>query len=416
MVTRLAFILGGSAVVAAIWWFTLPGDTTFAKPSVGSWVARWLRWLVVRPVLWVMSWPHLFERFVPGDAPEPMPSTVVWRDGCVELRRYSQGPGPVVLIVHAFVSGAAILDLTPRRSLVRHLSEQGFDVFLLDWGRAGRAESGDGLDQYAARLLEAERQALAIAGAQELHLLGYCAGGMLSLMRLASHPAEHVRTFTGLAPPVDMAVPVTGGMGVVLSAKSLKPVLALDQRGCVPGQLIRESFHILRPKVLASMRDLIRNRNNPLFVREFKALSRWTWNQPPIPGALFFDLVELYRSNALFQGTWELLGKRVDLRNVITPTLLAVSARDHIVPVGSSLALQGSTSGRLETMICQTGHVSMITGDTGRATLWPRIVEWLREGSPGKQKESRSAAKTGRTRRRGTGDDQPRRSRAAGTK
>ncbi|HEX9697369.1 MAG TPA: alpha/beta fold hydrolase [Actinomycetota bacterium] len=404
LATRLAVVFAALVAVPAVWWFTLPAgtDRSLVKPSVRAYVARFARWICARPVLWAMSWPHMLERFVRGDAPESAPHTVVWRDGPAELRRYSESPGPVVLIVHALVSDAAILDLTPQRSLVRHLREQGFDVFLLDWGRASRAQRDDGFEQYAARLLEAERQTLTAAGVKEFHLVGYCAGAMLSLMRLASQPAEHVRTFTALAPPVDMDVPVTGGMGVVLSAKSLKPVVALDHRGCVPGQLIRESFHILRPKVLASMRALISNRHDAHFVREFKALSRWTWNQPPVPGALFFDLVELFRSNALFQGTMALLGSPVDLRNVTTPTLLAVSGRDHIVPLGSSLALQNRIGGRLETLICQTGHVSMITGDTGRATMWPRLVEWLRENTPqpAAAKKPRSTAKKKRTPRR----------------
>lgn len=374
--------LGATIITGAIaWWLVLPSDTAkdLVKPSPFSYVARLGRTLAARPILWLMSWPHALERLVRGTPPEATPSTVIWNDGPAELRRYTREGGRPVLIVHSLVSSAALLDLTPTRSLVRHLRESGFDVFLLDWGRPGKADCNDGFEQYVARLIQAERVAMNASGSDHLQLIGYCAGATLALMRLGAKPHPSIRSFAALAPPVDMEAPAPGGMRVVLGADWLKPILALDHRGCVPGQLIREAFHILKPKALATVRELLRHRRDPMFVSEYLALSRWTWNQPAVPGAAFFDLVDMFRANSLQAGTMKLGRDPVVLSSIRLPTFVAVASRDHIVPTGSSLSLDGRLGGSVETMICQTGHVAMITGDRGRTQLWPRLVGWLED-------------------------------------
>ena len=64
---------------------------------------------------------------------------VVWTRGKARLYRYEpekekKHPVPV-LLVYALILRPYILDLLPGNSLVEHLLGEGFDVYLLDWGR-----------------------------------------------------------------------------------------------------------------------------------------------------------------------------------------------------------------------------------------------------------------------------------------
>ncbi|MGH2785113.1 MAG: alpha/beta fold hydrolase, partial [Actinomycetota bacterium] len=336
-------------------------------------LARSLRAWWVRAILWWASWPHVIDVIlrVHRAAVEPTDSDVVWTNGRVSLRRIRNGAarGTPVLIVHALVSQPWILDLATGHSLVGALSEAGLDVFVLDWGEPTRADAGRGMAAYAADLLVAEERVSAESGSPKLHLLGYCSGATLCLVRLGGWDHGRVASFAAVAPPVDLAVP--GGMTTAMGSRWLKPVLMLDGDGCLPAATIRESFHMLRPEALRTVGRAFRRRRNPAFRRVYDPLSRWAYEQRRIPGGLFFDSVELHRTNALFEGGLEVDGRKIDLSRVAIPVLIAIALRDHIVPVGSSLALASVV--QAETVICPGGHVSMLSGERGRQVLWPGL-------------------------------------------
>ena len=111
------------------------------------------------------------------------PKDTVWRHDKVELWRYRNEavttPTPV-LIVMSLISRSYILDLSPGMSFVQALRDEGFDVYLLDWGIPDEADAGIGLFDYVDHLLPAAVEAvLERSGADELSLIGYCYGGLL---------------------------------------------------------------------------------------------------------------------------------------------------------------------------------------------------------------------------------------------
>ena len=114
------------------------------------------------------------------------PKDVVWQSGKTQLWRYRSDTvtaGTPVLIVMSLVSRSYILDLYPGASFVEALRDAGFDVFLLDWGVPDEREADNGLSTYVEELLPAGiERVLQDSGAQELHLIGYCLGGLLSLL------------------------------------------------------------------------------------------------------------------------------------------------------------------------------------------------------------------------------------------
>ena len=88
------------------------------------------------------------------------------------------------MIVHSLVSRSYVLDLYPGNSAIAFLLGQGLDVYLLDWGVADEAEAANTLETYTDRYLP---DALAAVGG-DVTLLGYCFGGVLSLLAAARRP------------------------------------------------------------------------------------------------------------------------------------------------------------------------------------------------------------------------------------
>jgi poly[(R)-3-hydroxyalkanoate] polymerase subunit PhaC len=364
-------------------WLLTPSSTNHSLLAAGPMrrAGRWYRAAWARAIVWWASWPHLIDRLagVRRAPTEPSPFNEIWRDRSATLRRYRSSPTRRVpiLLVHALVTHPWILDLAPGHSLVEALVDQGFDVFLLDWGDGGADVSRRGFVEYIHALRRAEESVRAAAGAEKVHLIGYCSSATLCLVRLAGWGHDHIASFTGIAPPVDLAVP--SRMAAMMKSRFLKPVLMLDEDGCVPAAYIRESFHALRPQALRTVTRAFRRRRDPVFRLTYYPLARWAFEQRRIPGALFFDMVELYRSNALYEGTaFSLDGSTIDLRSVRAPVLVALATRDHIVPGASSQAL-ASVLPQTEVLVCPSGHVSMISGTGGREVLWPGLTRFLSE-------------------------------------
>ncbi|MDQ4025082.1 MAG: alpha/beta fold hydrolase [Actinomycetota bacterium] len=340
---------------------------------------RWYRSLWLRVPLSLAGWPHLIDVLLgtPRAAVGTTAGEIVWRDGTATLFRFHAEVthDEPVLIVHAVVSQPWILDLTPDRSFVAALVAEGFDVFLLDWGDAGFKQAQRGLGAYVETLLRAETAVLKRSGTERLHQVGYCFGGTLSVMRAAAFAHEHVASIALLAAPVDFAIPA--GLQPLIAHRWFKPVYLLDGSGCVPAEAVRESFHVLRPQAIRTTLRALRRRRDRAFRAVYDPIARWVWEHRRLPGQMFFDLVALFRTNALVEGTLELGGRTARLENIRAPVLVLIPERDHITPSGSSHVLTTRSGLDVTIVNAASGHVSMVAGASARETTWPEIARWL---------------------------------------
>ena len=107
-----------------------------------------------------------------------------------------------LLLVHSLVSKSYIFDLVEGNSVVEALTARGFDVYLTDWGVPDELEANNTLETYADYYLpRMVRAACRASGSEDLNLLGYCFGGVLSLLYAAGHPHDPVRSFAFVATP-----------------------------------------------------------------------------------------------------------------------------------------------------------------------------------------------------------------------
>ena len=344
-------------------------------------VYRGLRSAALRYLLWWASWPHLVEHLVPRLTAPVMatPNVVVWRHGRATVSRFGVWTGPrsgdAVLVVHSVVTRPWILDLLPGRSVVGALVETGYDVYLLDWGDPRRDDATQqGFAGHATVLAEAVRQVAAHSATGRVHVVGYCMGATLALAAVGAWGPGPIASLVLVAPPYDWEVP--GGTAGIVRRPAFMPVLALDGDSCIPAAYVRETFHLLRREVLkAAFARLMRRRD-----REFQtvagALARWTWEQRRVPGALWFDVVDMIRGNTMLNGTLAVGDAPVDLSRVTIPTLIVVTDRDHIVPIASSLALTRAIP-HAEVVRSPAGHVSMLMGKESRTVTVPALLEWL---------------------------------------
>ncbi|QCI80093.1 alpha/beta fold hydrolase [Hankyongella ginsenosidimutans] len=106
------------------------------------------------------------------------------------------GDGPPVLLVPSLINPSWVLDLEPRRSLVRDLRQRGHRCFLIDWGEPTGEELGFDIGDYITRRLLPVISALP----GPLALVGYCLGGTMALAA-AQLAADRVRALALIAAP-----------------------------------------------------------------------------------------------------------------------------------------------------------------------------------------------------------------------
>jgi polyhydroxyalkanoate synthase len=299
------------------------------------------------------------------------PKETVWRRHKAQLWRYRSDDvryRPPVLIVHSLVSRSYVLDLYPGNSAVDFFRRSGLDVFLIDWGVADEAEAANTLETYADEYIPA---AIEATGAEEVTLLGYCFGGVLSLLAAARHTELPIRNLVLMATPVDF-----DGMGAItglIRDGRLEPDDVLDETGNVPPEAVENSFRMLKPtSEYTQYVTLWENLWNDQYVEGYQAMGQWMRDQVPFPGAAFRQTVEqLVRRNGLMDGSV------ADLSRIRCPALNVLAKRDHIVPRPAAEPIPRLLGGGAEELQLDAGHVGLVAGRAAAKVTLPGIVEWI---------------------------------------
>ena len=88
-----------------------------------------------------------------------------------------------VLIVMATTNRGYILDMVPGQSFIEFLLKRGYDVYMLDWTAPKPEEKSLRMEDYVLDFIpDCVRRVQADSGEQDVSVIGYCFGGVLSLL------------------------------------------------------------------------------------------------------------------------------------------------------------------------------------------------------------------------------------------
>lgn len=316
------------------------------------------------------------------------PKEVVYEDGKVRLLHYkptANEPYPVpLLIVYALINKPYILDLQPERSVIRHLLNEGFDVYLIDWGTPTDSDKyltmDDYVNWYISDMVDYIRAKHDI---DSISLMGYCMGGVLSAMYTALHP-QKVRNFITMAAGLDL-----GDDPGLLKQWARKEFFDVDKLvdtvGNVPADFINFGYQLLDPvgnmySKYAGFADKV---DNEKFVKMFFRMEKWVSDGIPVAGEVYREYIkELYQNNKLIRNELRLGGKKVDLGNITMPVLSIIGQYDHLVPPQTSRTFNDHISSKdKDRIIFPTGHIGLSVSSATHAKMWPQVTNWLKERS-----------------------------------
>ena len=319
------------------------------------------------------------------------PKEVVWEKGKARLYRYGMGVekrfAVPVLLVYALILRPYILDLVPDNSFVEYLVDEGFDVYLLDWGVPDSEDSDLSFENYVLDYMpEAVERVLAASGAGGLTLFGYCQGGTMSAIYAALSPVGSPANLVLLTTPTDFAPDDPGffGLWTYWSRQGyFDPDLLVGPSGNVPAD---EAHRFVEGVAGTPLGGYFGASANPWGIlargrptKSFLALSKWVDDGVPFPGAAFRQWVrDFYQQNKLVAGELELRRHRVDLLEIRCPVLNIAGRKDYVCPVSQAKAtmdLVGSED--KEFLVLEAGHLGLMCSPLAREELWPRVRDWL---------------------------------------
>ena len=314
------------------------------------------------------------------------PRDVVWTHRNTTLYRYrstERRHAVPVLLVFALINRPSIFDLQPGNSFVEYLLEQGFDVFLVDWGEPDEADADMGLEAFVLDELHwSVRETLRASAADELSMLGWCIGGTLAAI-YAAVGGETVRNLILLTTPIDTT---SSRYTRWVARDSFDPSDITDAYPTVPGGLIDVANKLLKPvtNYWTTYRRLWEDVYAGKDRREaYQAMAKWVADNPRYPGRAFREwIIWMHKENALVRGRIRMRGHRVDLGKIDQNLLVVTAGADHIAPrEGTTPLLSHVTSADVTHFARPGGHIGLMVGSSARNGIWPEIAEWLAQRS-----------------------------------
>jgi poly[(R)-3-hydroxyalkanoate] polymerase subunit PhaC len=317
------------------------------------------------------------------------PRETIWTHRKTTLYRYRsarRSHAVPILLVFALINRPEIFDLRPGSSFVEFLLDEGFDVFLVDWGTPDEEDADMGLEEFVCDDLDwAVRETLRASRAEELTLLGWCIGATLCAMYcgLDGVRRSRVRNLVLLTMPVDGR---DSRYARWMGDDDFDTESTGEQWRVVPGWAIDFANKTLKPvtNFFTTYRRLGQNVLQGNARREaYQSMARWVGDNPPFPGRAWSQWIGMmYRSGSLPAGRVRLRGRRVDLGRIDQNLLVVTAGEDHIAPRSGTAPIFDAVSSRDVTDMARPGgHIGLMAGSAARKQIWPEIADWLAERS-----------------------------------
>jgi polyhydroxyalkanoate synthase len=305
-------------------------------------------------------------------------------------RRRARADRAPVLLVPPLAAPASCFDLRRGCSIVEHLTSLGYPTYVVDYGPISFGDRALGIEHWIEDVVpEAIRVASGNSGGAPVQHVGWCLGGIFSLLTVANDQDLPVASVGLLASPFDfarvrLAAPLrqlarlTGGAFGTTLYRLL---------GGAPAPLVSRGFQITSwDRYLTKPLWVLRNLGDREAIAHSEAVDEYMARMLAYPGRSFGQLYHrFFRVNELAGGTLQLDGDRmIELANVHQPVLTIAGDADALAPVAAVEAvvdlLPNAASVRFETV--PGSHLGALTGRTAETTTWRHLDEFLAANDP----------------------------------
>jgi len=180
------------------------------------------------------------------------PKDVIHSRGTLNLYHYRPLSDEVyrvpVLIVMATTNRGYILDMVPGQSFIEFLLKRGYDVYMMDWSAPKPEEKSLSMESYVLDFIpDCVRRVQQDSGEQDVSVIGYCFGGVLSLLYGSIFNDGPMKNLICFTTPIDFREMKL--FSNFSDRRYFDVDRLIDTVGNVPPEMILSSFEIGRAHV-----------------------------------------------------------------------------------------------------------------------------------------------------------------------
>jgi polyhydroxyalkanoate synthase len=300
------------------------------------------------------------------------------------LPRRPQAHSPV-LLVPPLAAPASCFDLRRGCSVAEHLVALGRPTYLVDYGPIGWSDRSLGLEHWVEDVIPNAVDAVSDdAGGAPVQLVGWCLGGIMSMLAVAGHAHLNVSSVALIASPFDFThVRMTKPIRQLAELTNGRVVTALYRSlGGAPAPLVSLAFQATAlDKRVTKPLTILRNLHDRDLLAHIEAVDDYMANMLAYPGRTFGQLYHrFFLVNELAEGRLNMSGGRcIDLADVEVPVLTVAGSNDVLAPAEAVHHLAGllpnSVDVRVET--AKGGHLGVLTGRSAQQQAWRHLDRFL---------------------------------------
>ena len=295
------------------------------------------------------------------------PGSVVFENPILELVQYAPATEKVrsrpLFFVPPQINKFYVYDLAPEKSMVKYLTEQGFQVFMVSW-RNPTAEDRDwGLAEYVDAVQKAIDASCSISGQTRVDTVGACAGGITITAALCYMAAlgtvDKVSSLTLMVNVLDPHSDDTIA-NLFLSDEVIEAARKRSaRRGVLCGKDTARVFSWMRPN------DLIWNyvASNYLHGENPPAFDVLYWNDDStdLPARLHSDFLNVFKDSPFANtGTMSIRDVELDIGKVRCPVFITGGTTDHITPWQACYRSTRLFPGETTYLLSTAGHIQSL--------------------------------------------------------
>lgn len=307
---------------------------------------------------------------------------ITYEDSALRLRRFREGKGvPILILPPQAGHSSHIADYGPNQSLVQAcIKNTKASVYVIDWKSCTNDRKNESINDL---VLQVNRCVTLLK--DEARLIGLCQGGWLATI-YAARFSENVKHLILAGAPIDFAA----GKGPLRMMAQNLPMsffkwLVILGGGLMSGRLMQLGWKITKPierffldytgvcvdAFLGDEKSLLRT----------KKFRNW-WEYPRnLAGRWYLQAIkELFKDNKLIRGELEVLGEKINLKNIKCFIDLISGENDELTPKEQlfNMAKYVSVRGTLN-LICNAGHIGTFINKEGLANVWACLLRRMEE-------------------------------------
>ena len=297
---------------------------------------------------------------------------------------------PLILVPPLGVT-TETFDLMPQRSLVKYLAAAGFKTYLIDWGKPSKEHAHLNMKDYSfhmfSKALDSIREH---SGNQKVSLMGWCMGGLLSLLHQGQAKDPDIANIVTIASPIDISGGgVMAGVAQALNApaklvrnytqfriNTLDPALL----GMSP-MMTTLAFKMADPiSSITTYWDLLTRLWDREFVESHSTTSDYLNNMLLYPGGVVQDMTtQMMLENQFAKGKVAFSdGTVADLDSIESAFRAFAGKTDSLVPPSIAQQIIDIVASKdKQFSVAPGGHMGVILGSKAQAAVWAESVEWL---------------------------------------